>query len=65
LPERSWRSPELVTIAVATAQRSNLHIGLLRTERALLRPADVRSALADPLLPPELQRVLRRAARIE
>jgi glycosyltransferase A (GT-A) superfamily protein (DUF2064 family) len=65
LPEQSWRSPELVTIAVAAAQRSNLHIGLLRTERALLRPADVRSALADPLLAPELQRVLRRAGRIE
>lgn len=64
LPERSWRSPELVSIAVAAAQRSNLRIGLLRTERALLRPADVRSVLADPLLAPELQRVLRRAQRL-
>jgi glycosyltransferase A (GT-A) superfamily protein (DUF2064 family) len=64
LPERSWRSPELISIAVAAAQKSGLQIGLLRTERALLRPADVRSALADPLLAPELQRVLRRAQRI-
>jgi len=64
LPERSWRSAELVSIAVATAQKSGLQIGLLRTERALLRPADVRSALADPLLAPELARVLRRSQRI-
>lgn len=64
LPERAWRSPELVPIAVTTAGQSGLQIGLLRTERALQRPADVRSALADPLLAPELVRVLRRAYRI-
>jgi glycosyltransferase A (GT-A) superfamily protein (DUF2064 family) len=60
LPEHSWRSPELVGIAITAARRSGLQVGLLRTERALQRPADVRSALADPLLAPELQRVLRR-----
>ena len=37
-----------------------LTVGLLRAERALHRPADARAALADPLLPPELARVLRR-----
>jgi glycosyltransferase A (GT-A) superfamily protein (DUF2064 family) len=61
LPERSWRSPELVTVAVTAAHDAGLQIGLLRTERALHRPADVRAALADPLLPEELGRILRRA----
>lgn len=64
LPESSWRSPELVSIAVTVARQSGLQMGLLRTERALLRPPDVRAALADPLLAPELQHVLRRVHRI-
>ena len=64
LPERSWRSPELISIAVTVARQSGLQVGLLRTERALQRPPDVRSAIADPLLAPELQRVLRRVHRI-
>lgn len=61
LPERSWRSAELVTVAVAAAHEAGMKIGLLRTERALHRPADVRAAVADPLLPEELTRILRRA----
>jgi glycosyltransferase A (GT-A) superfamily protein (DUF2064 family) len=61
LPERSWRSPELVTVAAAAAHEAGLQIGLLRSERALHRPADVRAALADPLLAPDVARVLRRA----
>ena len=61
LPERAWRSPDLITLAVTAAHESGLTIGLLRAERALHRPADVRAALADPLLPPELARVLHRA----
>ncbi len=60
LPERAWRSPDLVNIAVAAAHEAGLTIGLLRPERALHRPGDVRAALTDPLLPPELGRILRR-----
>jgi uncharacterized protein len=61
LPEQAWRSPDAMTIGLAAARDSGLEIGLLRTERALHRPADVRAALADPLLPPELSQILRRA----
>lgn len=61
LPERAWRSPELVAVAVAAARDAGLEIGLLRAERALHRPADARAALADPLLAPELERILARA----
>jgi len=60
LPERAWRGTELVSAAVTAAHEAGLTIGLLRAERALHRPADARAALADPLLPPELARVLRR-----
>jgi glycosyltransferase A (GT-A) superfamily protein (DUF2064 family) len=60
LPEQAWRSPDAMTIGLAAARDAGLEIGLLRTERALHRPADIRAALADPLLPPELARVLGR-----
>ena len=33
-------------------------VGILRAERALHRPADLRAACADPTLPPELARIL-------
>ena len=59
LPEQAWRSPDAMTVGLAAARDSGLEIGLLRAERALHRPADVRAALADPLLPPELEPILR------
>lgn len=60
LPERAWRSPEVVALAVQAANQAGLEIGLLRAERALHRPSDARAALADPLLAPELRRILGR-----
>ncbi len=60
LPENAWRSRDVMTMGLAAAREAGLEIGLLRTERALHRPADVRAALADPLLPEELGRVLGR-----
>jgi glycosyltransferase A (GT-A) superfamily protein (DUF2064 family) len=59
LPEQAWRSPDAMTIGLAAARDSGLEIGLLRAERALHRPADVRAALADPLLPAELGQILK------
>jgi glycosyltransferase A (GT-A) superfamily protein (DUF2064 family) len=58
LPENAWRSPDVMTIGLAAARDAGLELGLLRAERALHRPADVRAALADPLLPEDLARVL-------
>jgi glycosyltransferase A (GT-A) superfamily protein (DUF2064 family) len=60
LPERAWRSPDAMTIGLAAARDAGLEIGLLRAERALHRPADIRAALADPLLPAELEQLLGR-----
>ena len=59
LPEQAWRSPDAMTIGIAAARDAGLEIGLLRAERALHRPADVRAAIADPLLPPEVAQILR------
>ncbi len=60
LPEGAWRSPDSMTIGLAAARDAGLQIGLLRVERALHRPADVRAALADPLLPTEVAQILGR-----
>ncbi len=60
LPEQAWRSPDVMTVGLAAARDAGLEIGILRSERALHRPADVRAALADPLLPAGLARILRR-----
>jgi uncharacterized protein len=61
LSEQSWRSADAITIAVAAARDAELEVGILRAERALHRPADVRAALADPLAPGSLRRILSRA----
>jgi uncharacterized protein len=58
LPEQAWRSADVMTIGIA-ARDAGLEIGILRAERALHRPADVRAALADPLLRDELVGILR------
>jgi hypothetical protein len=52
----------VMTIGVATVREAGLELGILRAERALHRPADVRAALADPLLPAGVGRILKRAA---
>jgi glycosyltransferase A (GT-A) superfamily protein (DUF2064 family) len=61
LPEQAWRSADVMTIALAAARDAGLEVGILRAERALHRPADIRAALADPMLPEMVARVLRRA----
>jgi glycosyltransferase A (GT-A) superfamily protein (DUF2064 family) len=58
LPEQAWRSPDVMTMGLAAAREAGLEVGILRAERALHRPADVRAALADPLLRDELRRIL-------
>jgi glycosyltransferase A (GT-A) superfamily protein (DUF2064 family) len=60
LPEKAWRSPDVMTIGLAAAREAGLEVGLLRAERALHRPGDVRAALADPLLPRDVAQILGR-----
>lgn len=58
LPEQAWRGPDVMTMGIAAAQSAGLEVGILRTERALHRPADLRAAKADPTLPAEIARIL-------
>jgi uncharacterized protein len=60
LPEQSWRGRDVMMIALSAVREAGLELGILRAERALHRPADVRAALADPLLPDGLAKILRR-----
>ena len=58
LPEQAWRAPDVMAMALSAARNAGLEVGILRAERALHRPADLRAARADPTLPPELARIL-------
>lgn len=60
LPDRAWHGPEAMGLVLTAAHEAGLTAGLLRAERGLRTEADVRAALADPLLDPELARVLGR-----
>jgi hypothetical protein len=60
LPEQVWRSADAIGIALGAARDAGLEVGILRAERALHRPADVRAALADPTLPAPVARALGR-----
>lgn len=60
LPEQVWRSADAMTMGLAAAREAGLEVGILRAERALHRPADVRAALADPTLPGPVARALGR-----
>ncbi|HWE08420.1 MAG TPA: DUF2064 domain-containing protein, partial [Solirubrobacteraceae bacterium] len=50
LPDGVWGRPEAMGRLLAAAHHAGLEPGLLRAERGLRRPADVRAALADPLV---------------
>jgi glycosyltransferase A (GT-A) superfamily protein (DUF2064 family) len=58
LPADAWGSLDAMGSMLAAANEAGLAAGLLRAERGLHRPADVRAALADPLLDPELRSIL-------
>jgi glycosyltransferase A (GT-A) superfamily protein (DUF2064 family) len=53
-----WSGPDALGAAFAAAQEAGLTIGMLRAERGLRSPDDVRAALADPLTDPELRALL-------
>jgi glycosyltransferase A (GT-A) superfamily protein (DUF2064 family) len=60
MPEQIWRGADAMAMGLATARDSGLEVGILRAERALHRPADVRAALVDPTLPAPVARALGR-----
>jgi hypothetical protein len=54
-----WRGRDALQNVLDAVARAHLQAGVLRSERALHRPADARAALADPLLPEPIARALR------
>jgi glycosyltransferase A (GT-A) superfamily protein (DUF2064 family) len=58
LPEAAWDSPDAMGLVLAPIYEAQVPVGLVRPERGLRRPADVRAALADPLLDDELRSLL-------
>ena len=58
LPDAIWRSPDSLTLVLGAAHAAGVEGGMLRAERGLRSPGDVRAALADPLLDPELRALL-------
>ncbi|MBV9805041.1 MAG: DUF2064 domain-containing protein, partial [Solirubrobacterales bacterium] len=60
LPEQAWRG-DVMGVALSAIRDVGFEVGILRAERALHRPADVRAAVADPLLPEDVGAILRRA----
>ena len=61
LPEHAWRN-DVMGVALSAIRDVGFEVGILRAERALHRPADVRAALADPVLPADVAAILRRRA---
>ena len=59
LPPDAWGGPRVFELSVQAAQAAGLSLGMLRGERDLDTPADVRAALADPDFPPEIAALLR------
>ena len=55
----TWAGADAMTTAFEAAAEAAFEVGILRAERALRRPADVRAALADPLTPAGIAAILR------
>jgi glycosyltransferase A (GT-A) superfamily protein (DUF2064 family) len=58
LPPRTWRGADGMVLAFEAAHSAGIEVGLLRAERGLHSLEDMRAALADPLLDPELRDLL-------
>lgn len=58
VPEQAWGASDVMGTVLEAAREAGLEVGILRAERALHRPADLRAALADPTLPAEIARIL-------
>jgi glycosyltransferase A (GT-A) superfamily protein (DUF2064 family) len=58
LPARTWRGADGMVLAFEAANSAGIEVGLLRAERGLHSLEDMRAALADPLLDPELRDLL-------
>ena len=59
LPTEAWGGPDVLRLSLEATARAGLEFGMLRSERDLDEPDDVRALLMDPLSPPDIVSVLR------
>lgn len=59
LPTEAWGGPDVLRLSLEAAAGAGLEFGMLRSERDLDEPDDVRALLADPMSPPDIVAVLR------
>ena len=59
LPTEAWGGPDVLRLSLEAAARAGLEFGMLRSERDLDEPDDVRALLMDPLAPAEVVAALR------
>jgi glycosyltransferase A (GT-A) superfamily protein (DUF2064 family) len=59
LAERPWHGVQAMARVFSVVEERQLEVGLLRAERGLRRPDDVRALRVDPLTDGELQEMLR------
>jgi glycosyltransferase A (GT-A) superfamily protein (DUF2064 family) len=59
LGERPWHGVQAMARVFSVVEERQLEVGLLRAERGLRRPDDVRALRVDPLTDGELQQMLR------
>lgn len=57
-PDADWLGPNAMASAFSAAHEARLGVGMLRAERGLRGPDDVRAVLVDPLTDPELRALL-------
>lgn len=57
-PDADWLGPNAMASAFSAAHEAGLGVGMLRAERGLRGPDDVRAVLVDPLTDPELRALL-------
>ncbi|HEX4011927.1 MAG TPA: DUF2064 domain-containing protein [Solirubrobacteraceae bacterium] len=58
VPDEAWSGADALSLVLGAVHAGGMQAGLLRAERGLRGAADVRAALADPLLAPELRAIL-------
>ena len=58
LGERPWHGVQAMAEVFGVVEQRKLEVGLLRAERGLRRPSDVRALLADPLTDAEWRDML-------
>jgi hypothetical protein len=59
MPDEAWSGKDTISVVFEATAGSGLEVGMLRAERALRQPSDVRAALADPLTSDQIGRILR------